>query len=692
MTRMKLVSTLVVCVLALAAAPAMSADYYLIAKEFNKTLPDGTEVKMWGFAEDVGGACWNTIPNTGPAGKAARMASASCTGPAASSPGPRIEAAPTIGNSVADRVRIHLVNLLDSTAGGEPISLVIPGQPMPYRVNAGPTWEDGTVGAGAGGGPGVRRVRSFGREAGANGGRNRYMWLPTENKPLKDGTYLYHSGTHPQVQVQMGLYGAITRDAAAGEAYGPDSAYDNEATVLYSEIDTDLHDAVTSGTYGTLAGPTSTFAYHPQYYLVNGEPFDPADIAGATISGLALGDTTLLRLLNAGLQTHTAALNGLRMSIIAEDGNVYPAARNEPSAVLAPLKTRDAILTPMREGTFALYDGQLNLSNTDGSAGGMLSFLQVGAGTGPPNTAPVGVVDPAVAGAYDTDQNNALAVVAPGVLGNDTDAEGDLLAVSVLATSDPTNGTLILNTDGSFLYTPALNFNGIDTFTYRATDGALESADTTASITVNFLPNNPPVADDQSVTTGQQLAGGNSEAVELILTGSDPDDNPMFFTVTGGPTSGSLVGVAPNLTYTPNLGFAGSDSFTYKATDSNAADSLVDATVDITVVANQAPIADVDTATTMENQVVAFSVTDNDTDPDLNGTIDVTSVVITKQPKHADSLIVNADGTVTYDPVDDYSGSDTFRYRVRDDDGALSTNPNGGPNTKVRININPIFP
>jgi FtsP/CotA-like multicopper oxidase with cupredoxin domain len=688
MTKMKLVSTLVVCVLALAAGPAISADYFLIAKEFDKTLPDSTVVKMWGFAEDVAGACWNVagaVEDNSPGAMAARMASASCTDPVASAPGPRLVAAPTVGIDVDDRVRIRLVNLLDSTAGGEPISLVIPGQRMPSPGDPGPTWEVPGVS-----GEGVRRVRSFGAEAAVNGGQNSYNWGPGQGNPLKAGTYLYHSGTHPQVQVQMGLYGGITRDAATGEAYGPDSAYDNQVTVIYSEIDPVLHAAVVSGTYGT-TGPTSTFAYSPQYYLVNGEPFDPADIAGATLSGLAVGDSTLLRLLNAGLQTHTAALQGLRMSIIAEDGNVYPAARDEQSALLAPLKTRDAILTPMREGTYALYDGQLNLSNTDGSAGGILSFLQVGAGTGPLNTAPLGVDDPAVAGAYDTDQNNALAVVAPGVLGNDTDAEGDLLTVSVLATSDPANGTLILNTDGSFLYTPDLNFNGIDTFTYRATDGALESADTTASITVNFLANNPPVADDQSVTTGEQL-GGNSEEVAITLTGSDPDGDTTFFTVTGGPANGVLAGISPNLTYTPNFGFAGSDSFTYKATDvPSGDDSLADATVDITVVANQAPIADVDTATTQENTVVVFSVTDNDTDPDLNGTIDVTSVVIIKAPKHGIATN-NNDGTVTYDPDDDYSGSDTFRYRVADDDGELSRNPNGGPNTKVRVNITPIFP
>ena len=178
-----------------------------------------------------------------------------------------------------------------------------------------------------------------------------------------------------------------------------------------------------------------------------------------------------------------------------------------------------------------------------------------------------------------------------------------------------------------------------------------------------------------------------------MLTGSDPDTNIIFFQLVNisGPTSGTLTGTPPNMTYTPNLGFAGSDSFTYKAFDFPPGDpSVVDATVTITVVANQAPTANVDTITTPENQVVVFSLTANDTDPDINGSIDVTSICITKAPKHADSLILNGDGTVTYEPQDDYAGSDSFRYRVKDDDGEWSRNPNGGPATKVRINLTPI--
>jgi FtsP/CotA-like multicopper oxidase with cupredoxin domain len=674
------ISTLAVGVLAL-AAPAHAVDFFLIAKEFEKEVPvgSGNFVTMWGFAVDAGGVCYGPLTGGGhnsAASKAARMASAACTDPVATAPGPRLVAPPTVGTNSADRVRIRVVNLLDTANGGEPISLIIPGQSMPVRGTPGPTWTDGTFGAGAGGLPGARRVRSFGRETAPNGARNSYNWAPNSSKPLKVGTYLYHSGTHPQVQVQMGLYGAITRDAAVGQAYGspaiPAIPYDNEVTIVYSEIDPVLHAAVTSGTV------TSTIGYAPQYYLVNGEPFTTK--AAATISGPAAGARTLLRLLNAGLQPHTATLQGLRMEIIAEDGNPYPIARDEHSALLAPLKTKDAILAPNVEGTHPLYDGMLNLSNTDGSVGGMLSFLEVGAGSGPANTAPVAVDDPA----YDVNQNNTLTIAAPGVLGNDSDPEGNALT-AVLGTSVVTDGTLDLNADGSFVYEPDLGFFGVDSFTYKASDGVLESAEVTATITVVAVANNLPVADDKLATTGQQNSGGNSEAVAITLTGSDADLDTLTFMVTGGPTSGALSGVVPNLSYTPNLGFAGPDSFTYKANDGTA-DSVVDAVVEITVAPNLAPLADVDTAETPKNTPVTFSVVANVMDAD--GTIDVTTVVILKAPKRG-TAVPNGDGTVTYTPDFDASGSDSFRYRVRDDDGQLSRNLNGGPRTKVRVNITP---
>ena len=149
-------------------------------------------------------------------------------------PGPAITLADT-----DTTLNIHVRNVGLS----EPVSIVIPGQ---NATTMSPVMQG-------------NRVRSFTHETGsvADGtiGTNDMVYSWTSVKP---GTFAYQSGTHPAVQIQMGLYGALTKTAATGEAYGPSTAFDSEMTVLYSEVDTVLHNQVADGTYGTPAGMTST--------------------------------------------------------------------------------------------------------------------------------------------------------------------------------------------------------------------------------------------------------------------------------------------------------------------------------------------------------------------------------------------------------------------------------------------------
>ncbi len=120
-------------------------------------------------------------------------------------------------------------------------------------------------------------------------------------------------------------------------------------------------------------------------------------------------------------------------------------------------------------------------------------------------TITVGAVnDPPVANddSYTTDEDTPLTVAAPGVLGNDTDADGDALTAALVLGSGPSNGTLALNADGSFTYTPNADFNGTDSFTYRANDGIVFSNQATVTITVNAV-NDAPVAVDDGYTTAE---------------------------------------------------------------------------------------------------------------------------------------------------------------------------------------------
>ena len=97
------------------------------------------------------------------------------------------------------------------------------------------------------------------------------------------------------------------------------------------------------------------------------------------------------------------------------------------------------------------------------------------------NDAPVAVDD-----TYTTSEDTPLTVVAPGVLGNDTDVEGDTLTAGLV--SGPVHGTLTLYADGSFTYTPDAGWLGTDSFTYAASDGTANSNPATVTLTVTAAP------------------------------------------------------------------------------------------------------------------------------------------------------------------------------------------------------------
>src|SRR5690606_17015902 len=110
------------------------------------------------------------------------------------------------------------------------------------------------------------------------------------------------------------------------------------------------------------------------------------------------------------------------------------------------------------------------------------------------------------------------------------------------------------------VYTPNADFHGTDSFTWSASDGALSSNTATVTITVTAV-NDAPVAHDQQVMVAEDAA------VSITLTGSDVDGDALTFSVVTGPAHGTLAGTPPNLVYTPAPDFAGSDSFTFAATD-----------------------------------------------------------------------------------------------------------------------------
>lgn len=170
----------------------------------------------------------------------------------------------------------------------------------------------------------------------------------------------------------------------------------------------------------------------------------------------------------------------------------------------------------------------------------------------PPVTAP---------DAFNTSEDTPLVAVAPGVLANDSDADSPTLNAILFAS--PTNGTVVLNSDGGFTYTPNSNFNGTDAFTYKANDGQADSLAAVVTITVAAV-NDPPLAQNDSVVTAQDTA----VTINALANDSDPDGNPLSVVAFAQPVNGTVLPSGPGgFVYSPFNGFTGGDSFSYTITD-----------------------------------------------------------------------------------------------------------------------------
>ncbi|MCC6189374.1 MAG: tandem-95 repeat protein [Anaerolineales bacterium] len=172
----------------------------------------------------------------------------------------------------------------------------------------------------------------------------------------------------------------------------------------------------------------------------------------------------------------------------------------------------------------------------------------------------------AAADAYQLDEDAVLVVAAPGVLANDSAAEGHPLSASLVA--GPSHGTLSLAPDGGFTYAPGAEFSGSDAFTYAAGDG-FAASQAVVSLQVAAV-NDAPVAVPDAYTTpaGQALVVA---APGVLANDADVEGQPLAAVLASGPLHGALaLNADGSFVYTPAPGFSGSDGFSYRASDGQA--------------------------------------------------------------------------------------------------------------------------
>jgi VCBS repeat-containing protein len=189
-----------------------------------------------------------------------------------------------------------------------------------------------------------------------------------------------------------------------------------------------------------------------------------------------------------------------------------------------------------------------------------------------------------------------------------TDPEGSILTFAKFA--DPSHGTLTINaTTGAYVYTPASNYNGTDSFTFKVNDGTVDSTASTVNITVSAV-NDSPVASNASVRTAE-----DSAFTGTLPTATDVEKDPITYSKASDPAHGTAsVAAGGSFTYTPSANYNGADSFGYSVGDGQGGLNTYTANVIISAV-NDLPTGTVTiTGSALQGQALVAANTLADAD------------------------------------------------------------------------------
>ena len=243
-----------------------------------------------------------------------------------------------------------------------------------------------------------------------------------------------------------------------------------------------------------------------------------------------------------------------------------------------------------------------------------------------------------------------------GTLPVATDIDGDALAYAA-GTLGPLHGTVMINANGTYSYTPAANYTGTDSFSFTVTDGTI-TAERTISVTVTPVNDAPVVAGGTASVAEEQPLNGN------LPGASDVDGDALTYgTGTTAPAHGTVtINADGGYTYTPAPNYTGTDTFSFTVTDGTV---TVERTITVTVTpVNDAPVASAPPVVATEDTPVSGTITVADVD---GGTPTFT---LTTAPALG-TVAFNPDGTYTYTPNPNATGSDSFAVQVSDGVGGV---------------------
>jgi VCBS repeat-containing protein len=477
----------------------------------------------------------------------------------------------------------------------------------------------------------------------------------------------------------------------AAQVQGSDdsASVDEDSSVVIDVLSNDIAppaatksvESVTQGANGSISiNGDNTVTYSPAADFNGTDTF--TYVVRATEAGIG-GD-------NLDTATVTVTVNPVNDAPVATDDT---STTNEDTAVVIAASTLASNDTDIDgdilsvtavngavKGTVALDAGNVTFTPTpDVNGEGSFDYTVddgnggTDVGTVTVTIAPVNDDPVAAADTVATDEDTPLIFNASDLLGNDSDIDGD--TPTFVGVSNAVNGT-VAEDSGTITFTPTADVDTSGSFTYNISDGNGGSATGTVTIAINPI-NDAPVAN------GQVVAADNETPEAITLTASDVDDAVLTYSIVpdSGPSNGILSGSAPNVTYTANAGYEGTDSFQFIATDDDALDSdPVTVTINVSPV-NHPPVAADDVASTNEDTPIDIDViTNSDSDPDGDA-LQVGSV--TTQPSNGSASPAADSKSITYSPGPNFNGTDTFWYVAND--GGLDSAP-----AKVTVTVDPV--
>ena len=251
------------------------------------------------------------------------------------------------------------------------------------------------------------------------------------------------------------------------------------------------------------------------------------------------------------------------------------------------------------------------------------------------------------------------------VVDGDTDSDGTIDSTSITITTQPSSGTVTVNTDGTLQYTHTGNSTGSDSLKYTVKDNeALVSNIANVLITITDT-NNPPVAVNDTTATEENTA----VLIDVLDNDSDPDGDVLSIVSFGADNAtenngtltredqGTTATDDDEILYTPATGFFGTDSFSYVISDGNEQDTAL---VFITIVENNPPLAVNDTIEIGEGDEVVIEVLANDSDRDDD------VIEVTEASSQNGGTVRIVDDEILYSPPLDFCGEDVIDYVIND--------------------------